>query len=259
MFLETYKCIKESWDLLKIPKNLKIRFEKSGHEIFLCKDLSLWQYFDNLRRREYRQLFLSLYCYPYIDDENNNDDVLVSSFYLEKNKESILIQGLGLVHYFDTVGIGFLSEPYWDNILFSIEKITDNKTEKVSVLCLSKPEHVNGVSFQKWLEKQLPVEIQSCNINVSQKKIHLRDDHGKDVLQIFAEKIIQSDYVCSVINSLPFNPNCKKFIKNVYHNGKIEIVLTKTDRGLGVIVQTTGRNKQETEKIAEILKKEYDK
>ncbi|MFV0501437.1 MAG: hypothetical protein ACK5MH_07620 [Bacteroidales bacterium] len=60
-----------------------------------------------------------------------------------------------------------------------------------------------------------------------------------------------------MINSLPFNSACKNFIRKTYPDGKIEIVLTKTDKGLGIIIQTTGRNIRETNRIAEILEEEY--
>ncbi|WP_462270444.1 hypothetical protein [Desulfobacter sp.] len=60
-----------------------------------------------------------------------------------------------------------------------------------------------------------------------------------------------------VINSIPFNPNQKEFIKKILPDGKIEIVLTWTDQGLGCVIQTTGRNIHETYKISEILKKKY--
>ena len=46
------------------------------------------------------------------------------------------------------------------------------------------------------------------------------------------------------------------FCKNP--NGLIEIVLPHTDKGLGLIVQTTGRNIRETEKIAEIIKNRFN-
>lgn len=67
-------------------------------------------------------------------------------------------------------------------------------------------------------------------------------DLGKDVLKQFAGKLVHSPYVVKIINSLPFNPNEKHFIKQIYPDGKVEFVLTRTDEGFGCIVQTTGRN-----------------
>nr|WP_238718590.1 putative CRISPR-associated protein [Petrachloros mirabilis] len=91
------------------------------------------------------------------------------------------------------------------------------------------------------------------------KKIHIRDDHGKDILEAFALKICHSPYVKSVINSLPFNPNMSDCIRRTFADGKVEFVLHWTDRGLGMCVQTTGRNLAETNSIALHLKHEYEK
>jgi putative CRISPR-associated protein (TIGR02619 family) len=89
------------------------------------------------------------------------------------------------------------------------------------------------------------------------KTINLRDDHGKDILQAFAEKIRQSPYVKRIINSLPFNPKRTNPIRRTYPDGIIEFVLIRTDRGLGLCIQTTGRNLAETNSIALHLAKEY--
>jgi len=91
----------------------------------------------------------------------------------------------------------------------------------------------------------------------SQKKINLRDDHGKDVLKAFGDKICRSPYVKSVINSLPFNPKQIQPILGAYDNGIVEFVLTWTDRGLGLCIQTTGRNLAETNSIALHLEQEF--
>ncbi|NJM71971.1 MAG: putative CRISPR-associated protein [Scytonema sp. RU_4_4] len=91
------------------------------------------------------------------------------------------------------------------------------------------------------------------------KEINLRDDHGKDELQAFAEKICRSSYVKKVINSLPFNSKQKNPIRQVKPNGIIEFVLTWTDKGLGLCIETTGRNFAEANTIAIHLREKYSK
>ena len=90
-----------------------------------------------------------------------------------------------------------------------------------------------------------------------EKKISLRDDHGMNVLMDFSKRLVRSPYVTAVINSLPFNPTERKFIRKVRDDGLIEIVLPWTDKGYGVVVKTTGRNIRETKKISEILNEKY--
>jgi putative CRISPR-associated protein (TIGR02619 family) len=101
--------------------------------------------------------------------------------------------------------------------------------------------------------------IPKTDISPEQKPIDLRDDRGKDVLQEFAEKIRRSPYVTEIINSLPYNPKQRNAFKKAEDNGKIEFVLHWTDRGLGIVIQTTGRNLAETTTIALHLQEKFTK
>lgn len=89
-------------------------------------------------------------------------------------------------------------------------------------------------------------------------RIKLADDHyGKDVLNKFANKILRSPYVKKIVNSLPFNPKRRDEIRDTTPDGIVEFVLTWTDAGYGLCIQTTGRTKAETTTIALHLKNEY--
>lgn len=111
----------------------------------------------------------------------------------------------------------------------------------------------------EWLCTRKPLELTECAIDPSEKKIHLREDHGMDKLKEFSKKILKNRYVVEVVNSLPYNAANRRFIHSVKENGLVEIVLPWTDRGLGLVVKTTGRTIRETQEIARILKKEYGK
>lgn len=99
--------------------------------------------------------------------------------------------------------------------------------------------------------------IPSDESDPSQKSIRLRDDKGKDTLQKFSEKICQSPYVVKIVNSLPFNPRRIDPIRRTTENGLVDFVLTWTDPGFGICIQTTGRNLVETNAIALHLKDNY--
>ena len=49
------------------------------------------------------------------------------------------------------------------------------------------------------------------------------------------------------------------YIDKIKPGGTIDIVLFWTDRGLSMRVKTTGRNIQETQAIADILKRKYSR
>ena len=108
-------------------------------------------------------------------------------------------------------------------------------------------------------EKTILSNIPQNDTSAKQKTIKLRDDHGKDILQEFSKKLCQSPYVVEIINSLPFNPKQTDPIRRTTEEGIIEFILTWTDAGLGVCIQTTGRNQAETNAIAIHLQKQYAK
>lgn len=89
------------------------------------------------------------------------------------------------------------------------------------------------------------------------KAIHLRDDHGKDILTEFSKKIRRSPYVKKIVNSLQFNPRRVDPIRRTTADGLVEFVLTWTDAGYGICIQTTGSNLLETNVIALHLKSEF--
>ena len=99
--------------------------------------------------------------------------------------------------------------------------------------------------------------IPQDDTNPENKVINLRDDHGKDVLLAFGQKIRRSPYVTKIINSLPFNSKQINPIRRTFENGIVEYVLTWTDKGFGMCIQTTGRNLAETNSIALHLKNEF--
>lgn len=111
---------------------------------------------------------------------------------------------------------------------------------------------------QEWLESLKEVELVPSTLLPEEKKIDLRDDHGKKELKAFAERLRRNQYVEEIVNSLPFNQNTHTFIRRIRPNGLVELVLRWTDEGFGLVVKTTGRNYRETEKIAKILKDEFD-
>ncbi len=122
---------------------------------------------------------------------------------------------------------------------------------------------VRNISIEQHVEIHIPymqfeeTELLESGLSAVDKKISLRSDHGMDVLMDFSKRLLRCPYVIGIINSMPFNPHERKFIKGIYDNGLIEIVLPWTDEGYGIVVKTTGRNIRETRKISEIINERY--
>lgn len=100
-------------------------------------------------------------------------------------------------------------------------------------------------------------ELIETELQAKDKRISLRQDHGIDVLTEFSKRLIRCPYVIGVVNSLPFNPSERKFIRKIRDDGLIEIVLPWTDQKYGIVVKTTGRNIRETKRIGEIIDETY--
>ena len=114
-----------------------------------------------------------------------------------------------------------------------------------------------GLIFYEKFKTDYPPELERDLTPPKEKTISIRDDHGKDTLSAFSKKIVTSPFVKGVINSLPFNPKQTNPIKECLEDGKIEIVLVKTDPGYGIIVQTTGKNIEQTKRISELIRKKF--
>ena len=125
----------------------------------------------------------------------------------------------------------------------------------IEVRHISSPAHIE--SHKIFFDEVKEIHLLRCFLDPKDKPIHLRDDHGKDKLLEFSKRLLKSDYICEIVNSLPYNPRERKFIRKVSENGLIEIVLPWTDLGLGIVVKTTGRNLRETQQIANIIQEQY--
>jgi len=256
---EVYSRLNEFIKIYKAAKEFnfnRIRFVESFDKIVLSLDgYTLNDFcFDN---RTLGTLLLGLSRYPFIDDDSSEADRFIeNTFYIDENSNKIKTYGLATVYLYSTIGIGLASSEHWKKLIHKL--IIEGKEEQVTtVLCLSKPDHIKADEFQRWIDDNTEVQLVVSDIPIEKKKISLRNDHGKDKLLEFSKKLLKSPYVLSIINSLPYNSGVNKFIKKITPTGKIEIVLFSTDRGLGLVIETTGRNLKETQCIAEKISEQY--
>ncbi|MEQ8222099.1 MAG: hypothetical protein ABRQ37_07365 [Candidatus Eremiobacterota bacterium] len=218
---------------------------------------------DKSVRNDYKTLLLGLKRYPFISEEDENIESLYIKNYYYLNAPDIEelhrkeTEGLAAAFLYDTISISFRTNEIWNKTIINLIEKIDNEETIVSVKHVSGPEHV--APHKEWLQSNKSLTLLQSEILPENKSINLRDDHGRDLLFQFARKLVKSPYVIRIINSLPFNPKETHFIKEIYPDGKIEIVLTWTDEGYGLVVQTTGRNFQETKAIADIIDKNITK
>lgn len=139
----------------------------------------------------------------------------------------------------------------WNKEFFDINRDED----QIQIRNVSTEMHVKV--HASFIAEKKPIELVICGLSYDEKQISLRDDHGKDVLMDFSKKLVKCEYITSIVNSLPFHPYDRKFVRKVYEDGKIELVLVWTDQKYGIVVQTTGRNYRETKEIAKRIERKY--
>lgn len=205
----------------------------------------------------FKDLLLSIVRHPYIDNNDTavEDRYILSNAFLVDN-ENAKAEGLAIAYLYNTMAVSLYSSEKWNvnelNLKF-LEEGYDDQTVKVKHAC--QIPHVEG--HKDWIVSRAGVKLVATDIHPSKKRIHLRDDHGHDVLKRFCKKLVRSPFVTGVINSMPFNPYDHNFIRNCYEDGRIEIVLVRSDEGFGAVIQTTGESIAATEAISNILLEEF--
>lgn len=195
-----------------------------------------------------QNFFFSFFKSPYESDEvENKQEEYCEHSWFYKEKECF---GLAIAFVLDSLCYSIFDQT-WNDAYITIRK--DSQQVEVRHVCTE--QHV-GFHMESLLAES-EIELATCSTSAEDKKIVLRDDHGKDKLLEFSNKLVHSPYVVGVINSLPFQSHNRKFISKIRENGLIDIVLPWTDKGLGLVVQTTGRTRGETEKIADLLQEKY--
>lgn len=242
----------------------KIRFSKQFQDIEIAGGYSILHWLNETNQRNLKDLLLGARTYPFINEEDAwaEDEYLKHHFYFEDAEFQIVrIECLGLsaAHIYDTLSVGFSEAPPWRKNTIFITKVNEETqtTESVGVNNVFSADCFKHQEISAFIEKISKAVLIDSPLQPSEKQFHLRDDHGTDVLRAFAKRIINSPHVNGIVNSLPWNNKTTNFIRRVYPNGLIEVVLYWTDEGLGMVIQTTGRNQRETEEIARLLEKKY--
>lgn len=253
-FLQTFKTR---------PENVfdrGIRLDKHIGEIMLTDKVSVQDLVSQQgRARTLGSALLSLGRFPYIKEGSAEEEqYILNEYLLVKQDSHIAVIGLAAAYLQNSVAIGFESEPFWQNCVFPLS-ITDppGSESTATVFSVSTPDHFSAPDMVQWIEAHTDLELLASTFSPKDKHIHLRQDHGIDILKTFALKIVRSPYVNSVVNSCEFSPHNRQFIRSASEHGIVEITLPWTEQGLGMAIQTTGRNKRETIRIAEILREEY--
>lgn len=253
-FLDLCKKAKmEGFNLVRNNREFDFQELSDGYKI------SDW-YGDATIPKNTKDFFLGYRKFPYETGDEASENQFVQATYRlnepeEVNYSGAVTEGLAWAYIRETLAVSFPVNTVWRKTSICLKKEKGAENSLVLTNHASQLEHI--AFHQAWIDLLKEIVLVETDMLPNQKKVNLRDDHGMDILNTFAQKLLQSPYVEGVINSLPFNPRERNFAKCAHSDGKIELVLIWTDEGFGMVVQSTGRNLRETEAIARILKEKY--
>jgi hypothetical protein len=234
---------------------LHIRFDKDMRKVMLGHGVSFAQYCERHKKNKAIGVILSFSDYPYFASDKEDEFLEADAYVVEVLGQKVQVYGLAAAFIYNSPAIGFCI-PGWDGLIYSIKEC-GGKDREGTVMCLSRLEHFNEKCYEEWADKYLPepILIKSIQIPMDKKK-HLSQHHGFDILDKFSDKILRSPYVEEVINSIDRCSSAKNFIEDLRDENIIDIRLVK-EGGYGIAVRTTARNHRQLKKIAEILETRY--
>lgn len=263
--LDCFVSLGELFDKAKELYNYThIIFPSNLSEMQACENKNFIDWLNGMPTKHKNKISAIISRRPFINEFLGDKVNNLAAYYFVSSELNIgqeYCDGLATADIMDIPAISLANHIVWKGPVLTIFKETDTSPENVDVKNLATQEVLSSNEFQVFSESITKVELKPSNISIEEKirSISLREDHGIDKLQRFAERIVKNEYVNGVINSLPYNPNTSRFVKSVYKNGNVEIIMHWEDAGYGMVINTTGRNLSETRKIAEILRNNFDK
>ena len=145
----------------------------------------------------------------------------------------------------------------WASNSYSVIEKNEKNVREIKVLYAYDTNFFTLDIFQSWADRFLPPTLISSELLPSEKKIHLSQHHGYDVLMRFAKRIRQEIYVNEILNSIDRDSNKNQFARCIQGSNIIEITLLRNDY-YGMAISTTARNDRELRYIAKLITEKYN-
>jgi hypothetical protein len=203
---------------------------------------------------------------PEDDYSDNSLDHFNGSEYRLKTQDGEMTecQMMGWACLNRSLTLGLRSSRFWEQFEYDIEEESlENGESVVSAMCITKESQVSLPRVQGWIaanrEFEDVPEPTPCLMPPEQKHIKFQEHHGKEILRDFCRQIVKHRFVQGVVDSIAFDSTTNRFILKCYQDGIVDLRLHWTDMGVGLKVQTVGKDLRQTMLIAEILKDRYDR
>ena len=218
---------------------------------------------------ELMQFFVTVMNSPYCSSDKSWPEEVRDRFF--GSEYSINIKpthhpqcpSLGWAYLNGSITLGFESSFFWKKLTHQITETTIEGDERnVEVLCVANENHLQEKALQTWIVCQREFEQvelpKKCEIAPEAKRIKYRDDHGREILDAFAKRLVRNPYVVEIVNSTEWHSSCDHFIYDTHADGMVYVCLHWHDKGYGLAIKTTAQGKLQTMKVAEVLEQEFD-
>lgn len=261
---EAQACIDDFISLIKDLRQYGIKhFRYEGEhfmEIKLHDDYSIEQFCSDNKNRNKRDFLFAHIKHPYIDEDNESRfyDYADCKFVAD-TKEEQPCMGLYVAHLTLSFAVAFNTGLFKDDrhVECCLHLSQDGAEKTAKVCCLTLPKHDKRRLFVDVMSAQEDLPVPKCELKPEEKKIHLSKHHGIDACRTHASKLVKSEYVREILNSIDFNPSAKCYINDIKSPNIVEVRLTKTSAGYGLCVSTTAENDIQNHWIAKRLEREY--
>lgn len=241
----------------------KVRMDRSVGKLELMHGYFLKDYlFQNAKGNQNGvQLILNMLKPPYIDEGTVSEErYMTHTARFKKGDQNIEAEGLSCAFFSESFAVGFASEAFWKNDCSFKLSVTVDETKKKCerrIFCISCVGHFKKEDFIQWAVGNLDLQFRPSEKSIESKRVNIRHDHGEDKLNQFASVIKKEPYIIEVVNSLPFEHNCRKMTRLRGKDGLIDIRMLNTKEKIGIVVRTTARNEMEALYLAADIERKY--
>lgn len=232
--------------------------DKGISGVLLSEDFSLADFCNKNPRGEKEQLLMMTMKAPFFKEGSLAEERYVLGTYLiEINGVRKDAYGLAAAYLNNSIAINMCSNDYWiSHKEYELILSCDRSRGLVYAFCC--PNDFESDHFTFWQVKNKPRRFLSSSKKVKCCKLS-SDHHGNNVLKEFAENsLFPLPYIDEVVTSMQYSPYCKTFVKDIHVDSmRIDVVLTWTEKGLGMVLQTTARDEVELRQMAEELENKF--
>ena len=183
-----------------------------------------------------------------------------------ENGKKVECQSLGWAALNRSLTLGLQSSDFWKRLCYEIEEESiEYEPSSLTAICITAEDQIDTSKVQTWIAgnrkfADVPKPV-PCELPYEQRRQPSFNvpHHENEKLKAFSDKIVRHAYVRGVVGTLPFESTTSRFILKCYEDGTIDVRLHWTETGCGLKVQTQGKGLRQTEYIAQLLSKQFDK